>query len=437
LHGPSHATHLHRLPGRAPSHQLVPCTRSPWPCCGRSRRNPRAIRWSSAMPAASLPTWTCAAANKPSRRATRWQRPTPAPKGRGRPKLGVVAREVTLLPEHWDWLAAQPGGASVALRKLVHEARRNGGERDRTRQARDRAYHAMSTLAGDLAGFEEASRALFAGDHERLVAQMASMAARRAGVRAAARRTCTRLSRPLSSFFAQRAAVAAALRAHARPRPTGVLMNEPETTTRAATGTDAAHALPCAADTPDPDARAAKRGRTARWLLARAPAGRARHRDGRVVLSGVLRAAVADHRPGRRRDHPCGTGMGRARCGAGSARGSDGFRGGPGRRARGRGGRRVVRAVVDASARHAAGHLAGRDPLCARHAAGDALRVRHVGGLVPEPRHRRRALADVVAAGRDAGGRGVHAAVRCGQRIWARLAWPSRRCSHNWLRSPC
>jgi len=100
--------------------------------------------------------------------------PTPAPKGRGRPKLGVVAREVTLLPEHWDWLAAQPGGASVALRKLVHEARRNDGDKSRTRQARDRAYHAMSTLAGHLAGFEEASRALFAGDHERLVAQMAA-----------------------------------------------------------------------------------------------------------------------------------------------------------------------------------------------------------------------------------------------------------------------
>ena len=100
--------------------------------------------------------------------------PIQAPKGRGRPKLGVVAREVTLLPEHWDWLAAQPGGASVALRKLVHEARRNGDERGLTRQARDRAYHAMSTLAGDLAGFEEASRALFAGDHDRLVAQMAA-----------------------------------------------------------------------------------------------------------------------------------------------------------------------------------------------------------------------------------------------------------------------
>lgn len=100
--------------------------------------------------------------------------PIQVPKGRGRPKLGVIAREVTLLPEHWDWLAAQPSGASVALRKLVHEARRKGGDRDRIRQARDRAYQAMSTLAGNLAGFEEASRALFAGDHERLVAEMAT-----------------------------------------------------------------------------------------------------------------------------------------------------------------------------------------------------------------------------------------------------------------------
>ena len=100
--------------------------------------------------------------------------PTAAPpRGVGRPKLGVVAREVTLLPEHWDWLAAQPGGASVALRKLVHEARRKGGDLLQTRQARDRAYHAMSTLAGNLAGFEEAARALFAGEHERLITLMA------------------------------------------------------------------------------------------------------------------------------------------------------------------------------------------------------------------------------------------------------------------------
>lgn len=100
--------------------------------------------------------------------------PARAPRGRGRPKLGVVAREVTLLPEHWEWLAAQPGGASVVLRKLVHEARRNGGDRNQVHQACDRAYHAMSTLAGNFAGFEEASRALFAGDQARLVAQMAA-----------------------------------------------------------------------------------------------------------------------------------------------------------------------------------------------------------------------------------------------------------------------
>ncbi|MCQ0032881.1 DUF2239 family protein [Burkholderia glumae] len=87
-----------------------------------------------------------------------------APRGRGRPRLGVVAREVTLLPRHWDWLASQPGGASVVLRKLVDEARRVSGERDRRRAAHARAYHFMSALAGDLPGFEEAARALFADD---------------------------------------------------------------------------------------------------------------------------------------------------------------------------------------------------------------------------------------------------------------------------------
>ncbi|TKC81750.1 DUF2239 family protein [Trinickia terrae] len=86
------------------------------------------------------------------------------PRGRGRPKLGVVAREVTLLPRHWEWLAAQPGGASVVLRELVDEARRTHGERDRQRQAQERAYHFMSAMAGDFPGFEEAARALFANE---------------------------------------------------------------------------------------------------------------------------------------------------------------------------------------------------------------------------------------------------------------------------------
>jgi hypothetical protein len=90
--------------------------------------------------------------------------PQTEPRGRGRPKLGVVAREVTLLPRHWEWLNAQPGGASVALRKLVEHARRAGGDADRARASRDAAYHFMSAMAGNLAGFEEASRALFADD---------------------------------------------------------------------------------------------------------------------------------------------------------------------------------------------------------------------------------------------------------------------------------
>jgi uncharacterized protein len=90
--------------------------------------------------------------------------PAGEPRGRGRPKLGVVAREVTLLPRHWEWLNAQPGGASVALRKLVDEARRASGDRDRAREARDAAYHFMSGMGGNLPNFEEAARALFAED---------------------------------------------------------------------------------------------------------------------------------------------------------------------------------------------------------------------------------------------------------------------------------
>jgi uncharacterized protein len=96
------------------------------------------------------------------------------PRGRGRPKLGVVAREVTLLPRHWEWLTTQPGGASVALRKLVEAARRANGDTDRSRAARDAAYHFMSAMAGDLPNFEEASRALFADDHRRLAGLIAA-----------------------------------------------------------------------------------------------------------------------------------------------------------------------------------------------------------------------------------------------------------------------
>lgn len=95
-----------------------------------------------------------------------------APRGRGRPKLGVVAREVTLLPRHWAWLAEQPGGASVALRKLVEAASRAGADKDRRRRDAERAYHFLQTIAGDLPGFEEAIRLLFAHDRAGLEAAL-------------------------------------------------------------------------------------------------------------------------------------------------------------------------------------------------------------------------------------------------------------------------
>jgi len=100
--------------------------------------------------------------------------PVDEPRGRGRPKLGVVAREITLLPRHWDWLATQPGGASVAIRKLVEEARRNSGAKDRLRAAHEAAYHFMSAMAGNFPGFEEASRALFANDRRRFAELIAA-----------------------------------------------------------------------------------------------------------------------------------------------------------------------------------------------------------------------------------------------------------------------
>ena len=87
--------------------------------------------------------------------------------GPGRPKLGVIGREVTLLPRHWDWLSRQPGGASVTLRKLVEAAKRSGAGEDRARVARESAYRFMVAVAGDLPGFEEASRVLFAKSPDR------------------------------------------------------------------------------------------------------------------------------------------------------------------------------------------------------------------------------------------------------------------------------
>ncbi|MNQ60762.1 hypothetical protein D3C85_750550 [compost metagenome] len=99
--------------------------------------------------------------------------PDAAPRGRGRPKLGVVPREVTLLPRHWDWLAAQPGGASVALRKLVEQARRDNEARDARRERQEAAYRFMASMAGNLPGFEEATRALYADDREGYAQQVA------------------------------------------------------------------------------------------------------------------------------------------------------------------------------------------------------------------------------------------------------------------------
>jgi len=87
-----------------------------------------------------------------------------APRGPGRPRLGVVPREVTLLPRHWDWLASQPGGASATLRRLVEQARAVNASSDDRRARTEAAYRFLHAMAGNAPGFEEAMRALFSGD---------------------------------------------------------------------------------------------------------------------------------------------------------------------------------------------------------------------------------------------------------------------------------
>jgi uncharacterized protein len=103
---------------------------------------------------------------------TRYTPQVPSAPGRGRPKLGVVAREVTLLPRHWDWLARQSGGASITLRKLVEAARKADSGATRSRERVEAAYRFMSVMAGDLPAFEDGARALFADDRNKLSAVM-------------------------------------------------------------------------------------------------------------------------------------------------------------------------------------------------------------------------------------------------------------------------
>lgn len=113
-------------------------------------------------------------ADEAAARAEQALAPEPA-RGRGRPRLGVVAHEVTLLPRHWDWLRAQPGGASVALRKLVEAASRDPRQEAHTanRRAQEAAYKFMHAIGGDLPGFEEATRALFARNGDAFAAHIA------------------------------------------------------------------------------------------------------------------------------------------------------------------------------------------------------------------------------------------------------------------------
>jgi len=99
----------------------------------------------------------------------------PAPKkGPGRPSLGVVCREVSLLPRHWEWLESQPSKASGTLRRLVESAMKSESREDRSRRRLEAAGRFMWSMAGNFEGFEEASRALYAGNRAGFAERIAS-----------------------------------------------------------------------------------------------------------------------------------------------------------------------------------------------------------------------------------------------------------------------
>ncbi len=87
--------------------------------------------------------------------------PTPK-KGPGRPRLGVVCGEISLLPRHWDWLQRQRQSASATIRRLIEAAMKEASPEEKTREAIDAAGKFLWTMAGNLSDFEEASRALYA-----------------------------------------------------------------------------------------------------------------------------------------------------------------------------------------------------------------------------------------------------------------------------------
>lgn len=92
--------------------------------------------------------------------------------GPGRPKLGVISREVSLLPRHWEWLATQAGGASAVLRRLVDEAKKKSAEGNAIKQAQERVYKFLSVMAGDMPGYEEALRALYRKEEKKFALQI-------------------------------------------------------------------------------------------------------------------------------------------------------------------------------------------------------------------------------------------------------------------------
>lgn len=88
----------------------------------------------------------------------------PKEKKVGRPSLGVISREVSLLPKHWEWLACQSGGASAEIRRLVEKAMKQTQAASTVKMAQEKTFRFLNTIAGNFPNFEEAIRSLYRRD---------------------------------------------------------------------------------------------------------------------------------------------------------------------------------------------------------------------------------------------------------------------------------
>lgn len=88
----------------------------------------------------------------------------------GRPKLGVISREITLQQKHWNWLDQQSSSASAVIRKLIDKELNDPSSESNIMLAKQAIDHFMLAMLGNMPNYEEATRALYQGNKSHFLA---------------------------------------------------------------------------------------------------------------------------------------------------------------------------------------------------------------------------------------------------------------------------